>query len=50
MKKFNLGEIIDEIIPYGCIMAGNSKYKFNKYVYIGDFCVNNDKIIFEAVK
>ena len=30
MKKFNLGEIIDEIIPYGCIMAGNSKYKFNK--------------------
>ncbi len=26
MKEFNLGEIIDEIIPYGCIMAGDWQY------------------------
>jgi RNA-splicing ligase RtcB len=23
MKKFNLGEIVDKIMPYGCIMAGD---------------------------
>lgn len=23
MKKFGLGEVVDRIIPYGCIMAGN---------------------------
>lgn len=23
MKEFNLGEVVDEIIPYGCIMAGD---------------------------
>mgnify|MGYP000129385966 FL=1 len=23
MKEFNLGEVIDEILPYGCIMAGD---------------------------
>lgn len=23
MKQFNLGEVIDEIMPYGCIMAGD---------------------------
>lgn len=23
MKEFNLGEIVDEIMPYGCIMAGD---------------------------
>lgn len=23
MKEFGLGEVVDEIIPYGCIMAGN---------------------------
>ena len=23
MKEFGLGEVIDEILPYGCIMAGN---------------------------
>lgn len=23
MKEFELGEIVDEIIPYGCIMAGD---------------------------
>ncbi|MFA9239437.1 MAG: RtcB family protein [Candidatus Paceibacteria bacterium] len=27
IKKFNLGEIVDEILPYGCIMAGNFEYK-----------------------
>lgn len=25
MKEFNLGEVVDEIIPYGCIMAGDWK-------------------------
>ena len=25
MREFGLGEIVDEIIPYGCIMAGNWK-------------------------
>lgn len=25
MKKFNLGEVVDEILPYGCIMAGDWK-------------------------
>ena len=23
MKEFGLGEVMDEIIPYGCIMAGD---------------------------
>ena len=23
MKEFGLGEVIDEIMPYGCIMAGD---------------------------
>jgi len=23
MKEFGLGEVVDEILPYGCIMAGN---------------------------
>ena len=23
MKQFGLGEIVDEIMPYGCIMAGD---------------------------
>ncbi len=23
MKEFGLGDVVDEIIPYGCIMAGN---------------------------
>ena len=23
MKKFGLGEVVDEIMPYGCIMAGD---------------------------
>ncbi len=23
MKEFDLGEVVDEILPYGCIMAGN---------------------------
>ena len=23
MKEFNLGEVVDEILPYGCIMAGD---------------------------
>lgn len=25
MKEFNLGEVIDKVIPYGCIMAGDWK-------------------------
>lgn len=25
MKEFNLGEVVDEILPYGCIMAGDWK-------------------------
>lgn len=25
MKEFGLGEVLDEIIPYGCIMAGDWK-------------------------
>ncbi len=25
MKEFGLGEVVDEILPYGCIMAGNWK-------------------------
>lgn len=29
MEEFNLGEVIDEVLPYGCIMAGNIP-KFNK--------------------
>lgn len=35
MKEFNLGEIIDEIMPYGCIMAGDweidTPWKKKKY-------------------
>ncbi|MCB9194930.1 MAG: RtcB family protein [Flavobacteriales bacterium] len=23
MEKYNLGEVVDEVMPYGCIMAGN---------------------------
>lgn len=23
MEEFGLGEVIDEVLPYGCIMAGN---------------------------
>ena len=23
MKEFGLGEVVDEIMPYGCIMAGD---------------------------
>jgi hypothetical protein len=23
MEEFGLGEVLDEIIPYGCIMAGD---------------------------
>ena len=23
MKEFNLGEVVDEVLPYGCIMAGD---------------------------
>ena len=26
IKEFGLGEIVDEILPYGCIMAGNFNY------------------------
>lgn len=26
MKEFNLGEVVDEILPYGCIMAGEWDY------------------------
>lgn len=26
MKEFGLGEVVDEIIPYGCIMAGDWQY------------------------
>jgi tRNA-splicing ligase RtcB len=26
MQEFGLGEIVDEIIPYGCIMAGDWQY------------------------
>jgi hypothetical protein len=26
MQDFGLGEVIDEIIPYGCIMAGEFNY------------------------
>lgn len=25
MKEFGLGEVVDEIMPYGCIMAGDWK-------------------------
>lgn len=25
MKEFGLGEVVDEVLPYGCIMAGNSQ-------------------------
>jgi RNA-splicing ligase RtcB len=26
MEEFGLGEIVDRVLPYGCIMAGNSPY------------------------
>ena len=25
MQEFRLGEVVDEIMPYGCIMAGDWK-------------------------
>ncbi|MGJ8660279.1 MAG: RtcB family protein, partial [Cellulophaga fucicola] len=25
MNDFNLGKVVDEVLPYGCIMAGNWK-------------------------
>ena len=25
MEEFGLGEVIDEVLPYGCIMAGDWK-------------------------
>jgi len=30
IKKFNLGKIIDEVDPYGCIMDGHSKPNYRK--------------------
>ena len=29
MEEFGLGEVIDEVLPYGCIMAGNWQKKRN---------------------
>ena len=30
IKKFNMGEVVDEIIPYGCIMAGDNPNRYNR--------------------
>lgn len=31
MKEFNLGEVVDEIQPYGCIMGGEEIYDWKKF-------------------
>ena len=30
MKKYNLAEVVDEIVPYGCIMAGETEFPYKK--------------------
>ena len=30
IKQFGLGEVVDEILPYGCIMAGHFEQHWNK--------------------